>query len=90
MLGRTVIEWALAPFIADGRCAGIVVALAPEDPVVAAGGRNACPARSPPSTGGDQRSASVLNALRALGSRADERDWVLVHDAARPCLPAPI
>ena len=32
LLGRTVIEWALQPFIADPRCAGIVVALAPADP----------------------------------------------------------
>src|SRR6267378_3559970 len=28
---RTVIEWALAPFLADARCAHIVVALAPHD-----------------------------------------------------------
>ena len=31
LAGRTVIEWALAPFLSDGRCAGIVVALAPQD-----------------------------------------------------------
>ena len=30
--GRTVIEWALAPFLADPSCAGIVVVLAAEDP----------------------------------------------------------
>jgi len=30
--GRTVIEWALAPFLADSECAGIAVALADEDP----------------------------------------------------------
>ena len=30
--GRTVIEWALAPFLVDATCAGIVVALAAEDP----------------------------------------------------------
>ena len=29
--GRTVIEWALAPFLADVRCAHIVVALARAD-----------------------------------------------------------
>ena len=26
LCGRTVIEWALAPFMADARCAGVVVA----------------------------------------------------------------
>src|SRR5690348_12560010 len=30
--GRTVIEWALAPFLADARCSGVVVALAAGDP----------------------------------------------------------
>ncbi|HYK25481.1 MAG TPA: 2-C-methyl-D-erythritol 4-phosphate cytidylyltransferase, partial [Steroidobacteraceae bacterium] len=31
LLGRTVIEWALAPFASDPRCVGLVVALAPDD-----------------------------------------------------------
>ena len=30
----------------------------------------------------------MLNALEALAEQADEQDWVLVHDAARPCLRA--
>jgi 2-C-methyl-D-erythritol 2,4-cyclodiphosphate synthase/2-C-methyl-D-erythritol 4-phosphate cytidylyltransferase len=38
--------------------------------------------------GGAQRSESVLQGLRGLAGMAGERDWVLVHDAARPCLPA--
>lgn len=83
--GRTVIEWALAPFLADPRCAGAVVALAPQDkwwPKVAQ--------RIPAVTvapGGAQRSESVRNALAALNRRAEKTSWVLVHDAARPCLP---
>lgn len=36
--------------------------------------------------GGQERMHSVLNALRALQGRAEERDWVLVHDAVRPCV----
>jgi len=36
--------------------------------------------------GGTERVHSVLNALRALGERAAPDDWVLVHDAARPCV----
>ena len=36
--------------------------------------------------GGDERCHSVLNGLQALAKRADDNDWVLVHDAARPCL----
>jgi 2-C-methyl-D-erythritol 4-phosphate cytidylyltransferase len=36
--------------------------------------------------GGDSRAQSVLKALHALAPRANEQDWVLVHDAARPCV----
>lgn len=37
-------------------------------------------------TGGSERACSVLAALRALADQADDQDWVLVHDAARPCV----
>ena len=36
--------------------------------------------------GGEKRADSVLNALRVLASEAAANDWVLVHDAARPCV----
>src|SRR3569833_1180708 len=36
--------------------------------------------------GGGERSNSVRNGLRALAGRAADDDWVLVHDAARPCV----
>jgi 2-C-methyl-D-erythritol 4-phosphate cytidylyltransferase len=36
--------------------------------------------------GGAERCHSVLNALDDLAREADPADWVLVHDAARPCL----
>ena len=38
--------------------------------------------------GGEQRAHSVRNALRALATRAREDDWIMVHDAARPCFAA--
>jgi 2-C-methyl-D-erythritol 4-phosphate cytidylyltransferase len=38
--------------------------------------------------GGAERCHSVLNALSALSAFAADDDWVLVHDAARPCLRA--
>src|SRR5512143_1336623 len=37
--------------------------------------------------GGDTRAATVGNALAALAARCGDDDWVLVHDAARPCVP---
>lgn len=36
--------------------------------------------------GGAERGDSVLAGLDALAGLADAHDWVLVHDAARPCL----
>ena len=36
--------------------------------------------------GGPTRGASVANALELLAGRAAPDDWILVHDAARPCL----
>ena len=36
--------------------------------------------------GGTTRAASVLNGLIAMAGTVDTGDWVMVHDAARPCL----
>jgi 2-C-methyl-D-erythritol 4-phosphate cytidylyltransferase len=89
--GRTVIEWALAPFLADPGCAGVSLSLATDDPYwgdVAARLAN-LPGRIPElivAGGGVERSHSVRKGLAALGTRAAADDWVLVHDAARPCL----
>jgi 2-C-methyl-D-erythritol 4-phosphate cytidylyltransferase / 2-C-methyl-D-erythritol 2,4-cyclodiphosphate synthase len=96
LAGRTVVEWALAPFLADRRCAGIVVALAPQDGEwarIAArltlAQPDGPPFGPPPVTsvaGGTHRSLSVRAALASLAGSAAADDWVLVHDAARPCL----
>jgi 2-C-methyl-D-erythritol 4-phosphate cytidylyltransferase len=37
--------------------------------------------------GGATRADTVLNGLRAMAEWCAADDWVLVHDAARPCLP---
>jgi 2-C-methyl-D-erythritol 4-phosphate cytidylyltransferase len=36
--------------------------------------------------GGQERCHSVLNGLKALQRHVQTDDWILVHDAARPCL----
>jgi len=89
--GRTVIEWALAPFLADPSCAGVSVSLAADDPYwgEVADRLAKLPGRVPElifAGGGVERSHSVRKGLAALGTRAAPDDWVLVHDAARPCL----
>jgi 2-C-methyl-D-erythritol 4-phosphate cytidylyltransferase / 2-C-methyl-D-erythritol 2,4-cyclodiphosphate synthase len=92
--GRTVIEWALSPFLRDTRCTGIVVALAPDDHEWSRTATRLAAHAAPGVTsqsvtavaGGEHRSLSVRQALAALAGRAAAADWVLVHDAARPCL----
>jgi len=37
-------------------------------------------------TGGDTRAQSVRNGLQFIADKYPETDWVLIHDAARPCL----
>ncbi len=81
--GRAVIERALAPFLEDARCIGVVVALDPGDTRFAALAV-ARDARLQSVAGGARRCDSVRNALAAVS--ADEDAWVLVHDAARPCV----
>jgi 2-C-methyl-D-erythritol 4-phosphate cytidylyltransferase len=84
--GRTVIEWALAPFLSDPRCAGVSVSLAADDPYWGEVAARLGPAKIIVAPGGTQRSHSVRKGLEALAGRATPEDWVLVHDAARPCL----
>jgi 2-C-methyl-D-erythritol 4-phosphate cytidylyltransferase/2-C-methyl-D-erythritol 2,4-cyclodiphosphate synthase len=87
LAGRTVIEHALAPFLADPACLGAIVALAAGDATFA----TLAVAREPrvsTVTGGRERRDSVAAGLAALAARVDDDPWVLVHDAARPCLPA--
>lgn len=85
LAGRTVIEWALAPFLRLERCERIVMVLAREDAHWTSLALNQHPRvlRAP---GGDERAHSVAEGLRALEGLAGPEDWVLVHDAARPCL----
>jgi 2-C-methyl-D-erythritol 4-phosphate cytidylyltransferase / 2-C-methyl-D-erythritol 2,4-cyclodiphosphate synthase len=86
LLGGTVLEWSLRALLAEPRIHAIVVVLAAGDshwPQVAA------KLNSPKlltAIGGAQRQDSVMNGLDFLSSRAAADDWVLVHDAARPCL----
>jgi 2-C-methyl-D-erythritol 4-phosphate cytidylyltransferase len=85
LLGKCVIEQTLDCFIGHQAVAGIVVAISRDDgywpdlPV----SHDAHIVRA---EGGAERCHSVMNALDAMASMAHESDWVLVHDAARPCL----
>lgn len=83
--GRMVIEHTLSRLLGHVRIAGVMVALAEGDPLWP---RVSLPRGTPLYTapGGAERCESVHNALQRLDQYAAPTDWVMVHDAARPCL----
>jgi 2-C-methyl-D-erythritol 4-phosphate cytidylyltransferase len=87
LLGRAVIEWAAAPLLARPECQRLVIAVAQNDREFA-GLELAKNARVQRVIGGLERADSVRAGLEGLRGHAREHDWVLVHDAARPCLSA--
>ena len=82
---KTVIEHTLSRLTQLGSIEAIVVAISAEDTQWS---KLAHEYSKPVQTvdGGKERCHSVLNALNALAGSAAADDWVLVHDAARPCV----
>jgi len=83
--GMTVIEQSLSRLLEVKRFTAIVVAISKEDPYwpELALSKNARIRTAP---GGKERADSVLSALHSIADSASDNDWVLVHDAARPCI----
>lgn len=85
LAGKTVIENTLERLLALPNIAGIYLVLSPED-----NHWDGLPfaenSRIRRIAGGAERCDSVLNALEHLQEIASPDDWVLVHDAARPCV----
>ena len=85
LAGATVLEQTLLRLFACSDISHIYVPLHPEDKIgtsLLSGWQERVTILS----GGAERADSVFNALTAFKTKADEDDWVLVHDAARPCL----
>ncbi len=86
LCGRMIIEHTLERLCGHPKVAGVTVAVAQDDPwwdSVRFPGVTA-PRRC---QGGEERYQSVLNALGSLSEHgAEADDWVLVHDAVRPCV----
>lgn len=83
--GATLLEHSLRALLASEEIAGVAVALHAQDPRAENIGLLHDP-RVITTTGGAQRRDSVLAGLAVLSEIAGAQDWVLVHDAARPCL----
>jgi 2-C-methyl-D-erythritol 4-phosphate cytidylyltransferase len=83
--GRTILEHAMCRMLGCKSISGLVVCVAADDDRwsdIRIADKRVLPA----ATGGATRAESVLNGLVALEKVASKDDWVLVHDAARPCL----
>lgn len=89
LAGKPLLRHTLDALAASPRIHAIHVVLSPHDTLfeVAMGEDLPGHARAV-RAGGASRAESVRNGLRALHGEAAESDWVLVHDAARPCLSA--
>lgn len=94
LAGSTVIENTLQRLASHPRVAGLMVVL-DADELVSESSLWAALKLSQPGAlpvplhavaGGAERYASVDNGLRALSEHIAADDWVMVHDAARPCL----
>ena len=86
LAGRAVIEYVLDRFLAHPRIAGITVAAATDEAFWQRYPRHSQSKPVRVVEGGKERAHSVLNALRSLHDELQDDDWVLVHDAVRPCL----
>ncbi|HHB12845.1 MAG TPA: 2-C-methyl-D-erythritol 4-phosphate cytidylyltransferase [Chromatiales bacterium] len=85
LCGATVIEHTLRRLLAFPPIQAVVVAVGRDDPYWRELNL-ADSERVHRAPGGAERCHSVLNALELLAEIAGPADWVLVHDAARPCL----
>lgn len=87
LLGRPLIFHTLAALTAHPAIDRVWVVLAPDDPFWPDYDWSILgPKLETVRCGGATRADSVTNALRAAAMSAADDDWVLVHDAARPCI----
>jgi 2-C-methyl-D-erythritol 4-phosphate cytidylyltransferase len=85
LLDKPMIEWSISALLGCSKIHRVVVALATDDtdwPMLSIAKHD----RVRTAIGGTERAESVLKALQSIATEAQPNDWVLVHDAARPCL----
>lgn len=85
LCNKTVLDQTLSRLLSVPDIAGIVLALAADDEYFAESDFAAHP-QIHLVVGGQERSDSVLASLEFLRNKISDNDWVLVHDAARPCV----
>jgi 2-C-methyl-D-erythritol 4-phosphate cytidylyltransferase len=85
LANKTVLDQTLSRLLSVTDFAGIVVALSANDQDFSQSLFASHP-KIHRVVGGQERSDSVLAALEFLENKIAQDDWVLVHDAARPCI----
>ncbi len=83
---RTLLGWTLCALAASPRISGIVVVVSLGDEQWKASTTSLANVELRSAIGGEQRADSVLAGLAALPDSVAADDFVLVHDAARPCV----
>jgi 2-C-methyl-D-erythritol 4-phosphate cytidylyltransferase len=87
--GRPMLYYAISVLARANEITSVFVVLAAGDERYAACGAAEFGDKVRPLyCGGKERRDSVYNGLVAMAGGVDEDDWILVHDAARPLLPA--
>ncbi len=86
--GRPVILHTLERLCHYPRLSGVMIGISPEDRhwQVHETEAKRLPKFLGTYPGGETRALTVLNGLKALAAHAHDNDWVLVHDAVRPCV----
>jgi len=84
---KTLLEWTLQRLITHPNIARIILPVSPDDTYIASLECYRAPWLSIVH-GGKERADSVLAGLQALphSTEQNRNEWVLVHDAARPCV----
>jgi 2-C-methyl-D-erythritol 4-phosphate cytidylyltransferase len=86
LLGGCVLQWALTALLAEPRVRGVVVPLSADDARWPGVASTLDSPKLYSTRGGATRQESVIGGIEFLTGRAAADDWVVVHDAARPCL----
>ena len=85
LLGKPVLSHSIAAVQKHPFVRGVTVALAPDDSLYDKLIRQEFP-RVGTVAGGQSRAHTVINGLRQVIEKDPGCEWILVHDAARPCL----
>ena len=84
--GSTILDQSLKTLLDMEQISGCVIAISDNDKYFMNSHYNSHPKLLATAKGGRERFHSVLNALNTLIEFAKDDDWVLVHDAVRPCI----